>query len=90
MYNNKQVALPLPPQGAAGTFQLLQEKVFAHLQTAPTPDLSAESTTALIQLMLGQAQETFCIKASRGEFPRIMALGDVRFWLCLGKRHVFQ
>ncbi|XP_064396654.1 programmed cell death 6-interacting protein-like isoform X2 [Halichondria panicea] len=52
-------------QGAAGTFQLLQEKVFAHLQTAPTPDLSAESTTALIQLMLGQAQETFCIKASR-------------------------
>ena len=54
-------------QGAAGTFQLLQEKVFAHLQTAPTPDLSAESTTALIQLMLGQAQETFCIKASRGE-----------------------
>ncbi len=49
--------------------------MFAHLQTAPTPDLSAESTTALIQLMLGQAQETFCIKASRGEVPRVVALG---------------
>ena len=54
------------PQGAAGTFQLLQEQVFAHLQTAPTPDLSAEATTALMQLMLAQAQESFCIKATKG------------------------
>ena len=54
-------------QGAAGTFQLLQEQVFAHLQTSPTSDLSAESTTALVQLMLAQAQESFCIKAARGE-----------------------
>ena len=65
---------PLPPfinpvfaQGAAGSFQLLQEQVFAHLQTAPTPDLSAEATTALMQLMLAQAQESFCIKAVKGE-----------------------
>ena len=53
-------------QGAAGTFQMLQEQVFAHLQTAPTPDLSAECTTALVQLMLAQAQECFCIKAVKG------------------------
>jgi len=39
--------------------------VFAHLQTSPTSDLSAESTTALVQLMLAQAQESFCIKAAR-------------------------
>lgn len=52
-------------QGAAGTFQMLQEQVFAHLQTAPTPDLSAECTTALVQLMLAQAQESFCIKAAK-------------------------
>ena len=45
---------------------MLQEQVFAHLQTAPTPDLSAESTTALVQLMLAQAQESFCIKAAKG------------------------
>lgn len=54
-------------QGAAGIFQMLQEQVFAHLQKAPTPDLSAESTTALQQLMLAQAQESFCIKACKGE-----------------------
>ena len=45
---------------------MLQEQVFAHLQTAPTPDLSAECTTALVQLMLAQAQECFCIKAAKG------------------------
>ena len=55
------------PQGAAGAFQLLQEQVFAHLQRAPTPDLSAEATTALQQLMLAQAQESFCIKACKGK-----------------------
>ena len=54
-------------QGAAGTFQLLQEQVFAHLQTAPTPDLSAECTTALVGLMLAQAQESFCVKAGKGD-----------------------
>ena len=53
-------------KGAAGTFQLLQEQVFAHLQTAPTPDLSAECTTALVGLMLAQAQESFCVKAGKG------------------------
>lgn len=59
--------LTLPrSQGAAGTFQLLQELVFSHLQSAPTPDLSAETTTAMMQLMLAQAQESICIKASRG------------------------
>ena len=41
--------------------------MFAHLQTASTPDLSAESTTALMGLMLAQAQESFCIKAAKGE-----------------------
>ena len=55
-------------QGAAGTFQMLQEQVFAHLQTSPTPDLSAECTTALVQLMLAQAQECFCIKAAKGVY----------------------
>lgn len=54
-------------QGASGTFQLLQEQVFAHLQTASTPDLSAASTTALVGLMLAQAQESFCVKAGKGE-----------------------
>ena len=49
---------------------MLQEQVFAHLQTAPTPDLSAECTTALVQLMLAQAQESFCIKAAKGERER--------------------
>ena len=53
-------------QNASGTFQLLQELVFAYLQTAPTPDLSAECTTSLVQLMLAQAQESFCIKAAKG------------------------
>ncbi len=40
--------------------------MFAHLQTAPTPDLTAECTTALVSIMLAQAQESFCIKAAKG------------------------
>ncbi|KAL5508811.1 hypothetical protein EMCRGX_G004061 [Ephydatia muelleri] len=52
-------------QGAAGSFQLLQELVFAHLKAPPSADFSAESTTALKSLMLAQAQESFCIKASK-------------------------
>ena len=40
--------------------------MFAHLQTAPTPDLTAESTTALATLMLAQAQEVFVFKTNRG------------------------
>ena len=73
---------PLPPpssslpKGSAGTFQLLQEQVFAHLQTSPTPDLSAESTTALVQIMLAQAQESFCIKAARGKSLLTAAMGE--------------
>lgn len=69
-------------QGAAGTFQLLQEQVFAHLQTAPTPDLSAECTTALVGLMLAQAQESFCIKAGKGRYckkikgPNLLFFGN--------------
>jgi programmed cell death 6-interacting protein len=59
-------------QGAAGAFQLLQEQVFARLQRAPTPDLSAESTTALQQLMLAQAQESFCIKACKDRIKDLL------------------
>ena len=53
-------------QGAAGSYQRLREMVFAYLQTPPTPDMGAESTTALQSLMLAQAQECFVMKASRG------------------------
>lgn len=40
--------------------------MFSHLQSSPTPDLSAESTTALSTLMLAQAQEVFVFKAYKG------------------------
>ncbi len=63
-------------QGASGTFQQLREHVFAHLQTSPTPDLSAESTTALSTLMLAQAQEVFVFKAYKGKVNIL----NLKFW----------
>ena len=49
-------------QGAAGTFTRLRDDVYQHLSIAPTPDLGAESTTAMCNLMLAQAQEAFFLK----------------------------
>ena len=57
--------------------------MFAHLQTAPTPDLSAESTTALMQLMLAQAQESFCIKACKGCSILAISISISRIYLSL-------
>ena len=47
-------------------FELIKDKIHSLLRQIPTNDLSLESLTALIAIMLAQAQEAFCLKAIQG------------------------
>ena len=55
-----------PSQASSGTFQMIKDKVFSVLHQVPTADLSIESLSALMAIMLAQAQEAFCLKAIQG------------------------
>lgn len=50
-------------QASCGAFEMIKDKIFSVLHQIPTSDLSLESLTALMAIMLAQAQEAFCLKA---------------------------
>ena len=45
---------------------MIKDQIFSVLHQIPTADLSLESLSALIAIMLAQAQEAFCLKAIQG------------------------
>lgn len=47
---------------------MIKDKIFSVLHQIPTADLSTESLSALMAIMLAQAQEAFCLKAIQGTF----------------------
>ncbi|XP_065667183.1 programmed cell death 6-interacting protein [Hydra vulgaris] len=51
-------------QQSAGLFSYLKDNVFPALHTLPTPDFSISCLTALVSIMLAQAQDCFYQKAS--------------------------
>lgn len=55
-------------QLSAGSFAHLKGMIPSAIPQEPTPDLNPETLQVLSNLMVGQAQELFVIKAIRGEF----------------------
>lgn len=45
---------------------MIKDTVFSLLHQIPTVDLSLESLSALMAIMLAQAQEAFCLKVIQG------------------------
>ena len=69
-------------QQAAGVFQYVKDHVLAAIQQEPTPDLYPDALSALITLMMAQAQEVLFMKAAKGAFRLIDRLVDGVFdWL---------
>ncbi|CAI4231493.1 unnamed protein product [Auanema sp. JU1783] len=52
-------------QQAAGVFAQLRDTIFSLVQQDPTPDLSPETLSCLVPLLIAQAQECIYIKASK-------------------------
>ena len=63
-------------QQAAGVFQYVKDHVLAAIQQEPTPDLYPDALSALITLMMAQAQEVLFMKAAKGAFRLIDWLID--------------
>lgn len=70
---------------------MIRDKIFGVLHQIPTSDLSLECLTALIAIMLAQAQESFCLKAIQGTDMGFLKInGKYRYVLITLSSHLLS